>query len=185
MSSISSVEDIFTLYNERGSKPYGERVTALQHSLQCAFLASQAGADDELVLACLLHDIGHIEADLQGTQRFDFEVDDDDHEALGARILSPLFGPKVAQPVSLHVTAKRWRCTVEPDYYDTLSETSKATYKAQGGPLSEAECRRFEEHPGFARALDLRTYDDLAKDPDAVCPNLESYRNLMNALVLR
>ena len=65
------------------------------------------------------------------------------------------------------------------------SETSKATYKAQGGPLSEAECRRFEEHPGFARALDLRTYDDLAKDPDAVCPNLESYRDLMNTLVLR
>jgi len=180
---ITSVDDIFELYESMGQKPYGERVTSLQHSLQCAYLAETAGADDELVIAALLHDIGHIVADMQGTERYDFTTDDDDHEAVGARLLAPLFGPSVAQPVALHVTAKRWRCTVEPEYFDTLSETSKATLSAQGGLLSPEECQRFEAHPGFERALQLRSWDDLAKDADAVVPPLSHYRVRMEQLV--
>ena len=36
----------------------GEAVSELEHALQCAELADAAGADDELVLAALLHDVG-------------------------------------------------------------------------------------------------------------------------------
>ncbi len=183
MTTISSIDDIFSLYESKGNEAYGERVTSLEHSLQCAHLAQKAGADDELVIASLLHDIGHLVADVQGNERFDMEVDDDDHEAVGARLLSPLFGPKVSQPVSLHVTAKRWRCTVEPSYHDGLSDTSKATLKAQGGLMNDEERLRFEQHPGFQRALDLRSWDDLAKEMEVDCPPLESYRNLMIRLV--
>src|SRR5713101_5834870 len=40
-------------------RQYGkEEVTELAHALQCADLAQGAGADEELVLACLLHDVG-------------------------------------------------------------------------------------------------------------------------------
>ena len=103
-------------------------------------------------------------------------------EAIGARILSPLFGPKVAQPVALHVTAKRWRCTREPSYYEDLSPTSKATLKAQGGLLSEEECQRFEAHPGFKDALRLRTWDDLGKDEEQTQPQLGEFRELLRRL---
>src|SRR5499427_4353016 len=41
------------------ARQYGqERVNELAHALQCAELADAAGADEELVLACLLHDVG-------------------------------------------------------------------------------------------------------------------------------
>lgn len=36
----------------------GEAVSELEHALQCAELARAAGADEELQLACLLHDVG-------------------------------------------------------------------------------------------------------------------------------
>ena len=185
MTTPSSVDDLFELFARRGGEEYGESVTSLSHALQCAHLAREAGAPDEMVAAALLHDVGHLAADLQGSDRFDLEVDDDVHEALGGRILSPIFGPSVAQPVALHVTAKRWRCTVQPEYYDTLSETSKKTLKAQGGLLSDDERRRFEAHPGFERALALRDWDDLAKDPDAAYPDLESYRTMLERLATR
>src|SRR2546427_10350437 len=41
------------------ARQYGkERVTELAHALQCAELAAGAGGDEEMVLACLLHDVG-------------------------------------------------------------------------------------------------------------------------------
>ena len=42
-----------------GARQYGgEAVSELEHALQCAELAEAAGADQELVLAALLHDVG-------------------------------------------------------------------------------------------------------------------------------
>jgi phosphonate degradation associated HDIG domain protein len=181
--TITSVDDLYELFAARGDESYGEDVTSLMHALQCAHLARLDGATDELVLAALLHDVGHLVVDTQGGAREDLEVDDDDHEAVGGRILAKLFGSAVAQPVALHVTAKRWRCTVEPAYHETLSDTSRATLKAQGGLLDAAACQRFEAHPGFQAALQLRTWDDLAKDPSMTCPDLLSYRPLLERLI--
>ena len=185
MSSLKTVDDVFEMFAQRGNEAYGERVTSLEHSLQCAYLAQLAGAGDELIAAALLHDVGHLVVDLQCDARFDLETDDDDHEAVGARLLAPLFGARVAQPVALHVTAKRWRCTVQPEYHDTLSDTSKATLKAQGGLLNDDECRRFEAHPGFHDALALRDWDDQAKELDVACPDLTSFRPLLERLAAR
>jgi len=56
----------------------GEPVTELAHSLQCAELARDAGADEELQLACLLHDVGRFAVD----PRLIFDKKD---RALGAR----------------------------------------------------------------------------------------------------
>lgn len=185
MSAVTSVADIYELFAARGNEAYGEQVTSIEHALQCAHLARQAGASDELVAAALLHDLGHLVADAQGSTRFDLAVDDDDHEAVGGRLLARLFGPSVAQPVALHVTAKRWRCTVQPEYHAALSDTSRATLKAQGGLLTAEECRRFEAHPGFANALALRDWDDLAKEKDVDCPDLAWYRPMLEQLVTK
>jgi phosphonate degradation associated HDIG domain protein len=158
-----SVEELFALYQEKGDEPYGESITQNEHALQCAALAKADGASDELVIAALFHDVGHLVVDVQNDPDFVLDEDDDDHEAIGAKVLSPLLGPAVARPVALHVTAKRWRCAREPEYFDRLSPASRATLRAQGGPLTDEECARFEEQPGFDDALALRTWDDEGK----------------------
>jgi predicted HD phosphohydrolase len=177
-----SVDELFTLYREKGDEPYGESLTQNEHALQCSALARVDGASDALVIAALFHDVGHLVAEVMNDPDFVLEEDNDDHEAIGARVLSPLFGPSVARPVSLHVTAKRWRCAREPDYYFRLSPASKLTLKAQGGPLSDDECLRFEEHPGFADALALRTWDDAGKVLGLEVGTLDDYVEVVNSL---
>lgn len=177
-----TVDDLFELYESRGDQSYGESITQNEHALQCAALARDAGASDALVVAAFFHDVGHLALDVQEDPDFDLERDDDDHEALGARLLAPIFGARVAQPVALHVTAKRWRCTREPDYHDRLSRASRATLIAQGGLLSEEECQRFEQHPGFEDAVALRTWDDVGKVEGLDAGSLRSWEPLVRSL---
>lgn len=178
----TSVAALLELYDRLGASRYGEDVTQRQHALQCAELALSDGAGDELVAAALLHDVGHLVAGAHGPQWRD-DVDDDRHEALGAQVLAVVLGTGVAAPVALHVTAKRWRCTVEPGYHDALSSTSRATLVAQGGPLDEVARARFEAHPGFEHAVALRTWDDRAKRPDAEPGTMGDYEPLLARLV--
>jgi phosphonate degradation associated HDIG domain protein len=161
--SPTTVDELFDLYEAKGAVAYGERITQSDHALQCAALARGDGAPDALMVAALFQDVGHLVLDVQANEGFSLVRDDDRHEALGARILSALFGPSVAQPVALHVIAKRWLCTKEPQYGERLSAASQATLIAQGGLLSDEECERFEAHPGFNDALALRTWDDAGK----------------------
>jgi phosphonate degradation associated HDIG domain protein len=163
VSDPTTVDELFDLYDTVGDKSYGESITQREHALQCAALAREAGASDALMVAALFHDVGHLVVDVQGESESELSTHDDDHEERGARILARLFGPRVAQPVALHVTAKRWRCTREPEYHDQLSTASQATLIAQGGWLDEEACQRFERHPGFDEALSLRTWDDMGK----------------------
>jgi phosphonate degradation associated HDIG domain protein len=182
VSAPVNVEVLFALYETKGLANYGESVTQLDHALQCAALARAAGASETLVAAALFHDVGHLVADVQDDEDFELSETDDDHEALGARILSPILGPAVAQPVALHVTAKRWLCARDPDYCALLSPASQATLIAQGGPLSEQECLRFEAHPGFVSALRLREWDDQGKSVGVEVAPLRDYWDLINDL---
>jgi predicted HD phosphohydrolase len=170
----TSLDELFTLYETLGHRKYGEDVTGLAHALQCAQLAFDDGATRELIAAALFHDVGWFLTD-EGESDDVVRVNGD-HAASGARILSPLLGPAVAQPVALHVLAKRWRCTIDPDYFDELSETSQITFIAQGGSLNTDERARLEAHPGFLSAMALRSWDDRAKFPGLVVPSLDHYR---------
>ena len=59
MSTVYS--EIEALFTSGVSEEYlGEDVKLVEHMLQCAALAREAGATDELVVASLLHDIGHL-----------------------------------------------------------------------------------------------------------------------------
>jgi predicted HD phosphohydrolase len=169
----TSVEELFALYESRGHRRYGEDVNGLEHALQCAALATHDGATGELIVAALFHDVGWLLSDDAAP---DVAAVTDDHATAGARILAPLFGADVARPVSLHVLAKRWRFTIDPDYFDELSESSQVTFIAQGGPLRTDERERFEQHPGFVAAMALRSWDDRAKIPGRAVPDLEHYR---------
>lgn len=176
----TSPAELFALYERNGQCRYGEDVTVLEHALQCAALAVADGATDELVVAALFHDVGW----LVGGETVD-DARGADHAADGARVLEPLFGTAVAQPVALHVTAKRWRCTIDPDYYDELSEGSRITFVAQGGPLGTDERAAFEAHPGFVTAMALRSWDDRAKVRGHGVAGLDHYRQTADALARR
>ena len=174
MSPVDVVEEVLALLARRGHEHHGEVVDQRRHGLQCAALARAAGASDHLVVAALLHDIGHLVATGTAGGRDQYD-DDDHHEAVGARWVAPRFGPAVAGPVALHVVAKRYRCTVDPGYAAALSPTSVQTLQAQGGLLDAAGVARFEAHPGAADALALREWDEAAKVPERVSPAIGAF----------
>src|SRR6187431_1962379 len=101
--------EVMELLAGAASRRYGnERVTQQQHALQAARLAEQDGAPPALVAAALLHDIGHL---LAAAKHPDMGQDADDvHEKVGAGWLKRRFVDDVAEPVRLHVDAKRYLC---------------------------------------------------------------------------
>ena len=134
-----------------------ESVDEWDHAMQSAARALDDGADDELVLAAALHDIGH--SPLLGGPGID------DHSGLARDWITPRFGPRVAWLAWAHVAAKRHLAAVDPAYAAALSPTSVASLAVQGGATVVAE---FAEHPWCDDALRLRRYDDAAKDPAAL-----------------
>ena len=168
MNSIIPI--IIEVFETRGTEAYGsEAVNQLEHALQCASMAVEGGAAPSLVAAALLHDIGHIlgEDQLPADDHADL---DDRHEARAHPWLLEHFGPAVADPVRLHVAAKRYLCTVDPDYVSALSPTSLKSYHDQGGNMSDAERAAFEAEPHFRDAVTLRRWDDIAKAPGLETP---------------
>jgi predicted HD phosphohydrolase len=108
---------------------------------------------------------------------------DDKHETKAYAWLLKNFGQAVAEPVRLHVAAKRYLCTVDPDYSHQLSPTSLKSYFDQGGPMNGEEKATFERNPFYAQAVRLRRWDDTAKDPDAALPEIHSFAELMREVI--
>jgi [1-hydroxy-2-(trimethylamino)ethyl]phosphonate dioxygenase len=180
--TVSFVDEIFRAFADRGSDFYGENVSQLDHALQCAFLASEEDASDQLTAAALLHDIGHLfEGRGEVAER---EGRDARHEVYGARMLKAWFGPDVAGPVALHVAAKRYLCATEPGYEAALTPASRLSLQLQGGRFTPEERRQFERSPFAADAVRLRRWDDAGKIPDLVIPELEHYRPLLERLAV-
>lgn len=171
-------DELLSIYAAHGAGAYyGESVTMTEHSLQAAYFARAHGAPDSLVLASLLHDIGHLiepaPEDIADWQH------DAAHEKSGSRWLAAHFGPEVSEPVRLHVPAKRYLCATDPAYMQQLSAASVTTLKLQGGPMSEAERRAFESEPHWREAVLLRQFDDQGKIRNFTTPPFESYRALI------
>jgi predicted HD phosphohydrolase len=160
------IEALRTASNQYG----GEPVTELEHSLQCADLALDAGADEELVLACLLHDVGRYAVDqrlVYDTKevRLDPPPGGRGHHQLGAELIAPYVSRRVAWLVSMHADAKRYLCAAEAGYYDHLTPASRHTLTLQGGPMGAEEMAHLERHEWLGDALQLRRWDDAAKAP--------------------
>lgn len=135
-----------------------------------------------MVAACVLHDYGHLVHDL-GEDVAGHGIDAH-HEDLGAHVLSEWFPAKVVDPVRLHVAAKRYLCWKEPAYLAGLSAASYQSLMLQGGPMNDAEASAFESHPHYQSAVQLRRYDDMGKRPEMATPGLESFRPLLESLVV-
>ena len=177
----TSVDEVLGLYRSYANDRYDEDITQLAHALQTAALARSEGADDALVAAALLHDVGHLLDLAQHGQR-STSTEDLGHEGRGARYLAALFPPSVTGPIALHVRAKRYRCAVDPEYHDGLSDGSRASLVLQGGPMSVAEAQAFAASPSSASAVDLRRWDDGGKVDGIEVPALDDYRPLLESL---
>ena len=180
VSSEACVDQIMELLATAGQSAYfGEPVTQLEHALQCAQLARDAGGDEEMIIAALLHDIGHL-LDDEGLR--DDAVGVIDHDAVGARYLRERgFSEKVAQLVSGHVAAKRYLTLTNPSYFARLSAASVATLQLQGGPMTAEEAAVFGRDPLFEQKLRLRSWDEQGKLTGWAVAPLSSYRDLLVA----
>lgn len=176
---MSVVDHILQLFATKGQEPYGEDVSVADHGLQCAALAVRDGAGDALVVAALLHDVGHLIEDPDdgfGVHR---------HDVGGAAFLARHFPDPVVDPVRLHVAAKRYRVAVDPAYAARLSAASAHTLAHQGGPMRADEVRAFDAEPHREAALRLRGWDDSGKVEGLSVAPVEAYRDRMERLLLR
>ena len=148
------------------ARRYGtERVSELAHALQCAELARDAGVDEELTLACLLHDVGRFAVDqaLVSDRVGGGRTGGRGHHEIGADLIAPYVPERVAWLVRMHADAKRYLCSTEPGYHATLSPASQHTLTLQGGLMIPEEIARHAAHPWLGAAVRLRRWDDLAK----------------------
>ena len=171
---------LLEIYTLRATRRYGlSAVNQLQHALQAATLAQCAGETPAMIIATLLHDIGHMIHGLGENPAA--EGVDDRHEVAGADWLAQHFGAAVSEPVRLHVPAKRYLVATEPGYAQALSSDSVRSLALQGGPMSPAEIAAFDRLPFADDARRLRRFDEAAKDPAAITPAFDHFLPLVQA----
>lgn len=146
-------------------------ISELQHGLQTAGHAMTAGADDDVVLAAALHDVGSSRDVAQRNPGVP-------HEVSGAAMLREAFGERAGRLVGAHVAAKRYLVTADADYAGTLSPGSLRSLEVQGGRMTPDELRMFLAGPWAAEAIALRRWDDAAKVPDAPAPSIDDIANV-------
>jgi predicted HD phosphohydrolase len=112
----------------------GGEISELAHATQMASRAERAGADDEVVLAALLHDFGKV-------------VGDAGHAAVSAEVLAPHVRPDLVQVVRHHMafTARHWEKLRPGDPDDPRNRFA-------GEPWFDLACR-------FADEWDMQSFD--------------------------
>lgn len=179
------IEEVFGLYDQFGAADYiGEPVSQLEHMSQAAQLAMEARCDREVILAAFFHDIGHIcVMKNPGNDLSGFGVVA--HEKIGADFLrSRGFPERMARLVESHVATKRYLCYREPAYYDKLSEASKKTLELQGGPMTGEEAIEFEKDPLAHEMIQMRRWDDLAKETNQPILDLAPLKEMARAVLI-
>ena len=178
------VEFIGDIFARCGDEEYlGEPVTMAQHMLQGAAIAEKNKMDEDVIVAALLHDIGHFTSEF-GTFSMD-DTEDRFHEEAGAKVLEAFFPSLVIDCVRYHVAAKRYLCATNPHYFGKLSEASVHSLKLQGGPMNEDEVKAFEENPNLEKIVQVRYLDEAAKDPDMETPDYWHYAPMVQRVVDR
>jgi len=136
----------------------GENISKASHMVGAARCAQNKWLDNEIVVACLFHDIGHL---LAPDDTGGYGVAN--HAQIGAGLLCALqLSPRICDAVFHHVNAKRYAVGSDPAY--VLSPASKETLKFQGGPMVHAPERyKFKNNPAFEDAMAVRDCDDTSK----------------------
>lgn len=158
------VDFIADIFARRGAEEYlGEKVTISEHMYQAGHLAEEAGASEDIIVASLLHDIGHFTNEFPDNAA-ELGIDSH-HDRAGAAVVAPFFPSIVTDCIRHHVSAKRYLCAVDPDYFATLSDASILSLKLQGGPLTPEAAEKFAQNKDVEAIVQVRKWDDEAKVP--------------------
>lgn len=194
MTTIVNVDDdddvvvdrVFRLYRKHGQNDYiGESVSITNHSIQAAMMAQTEGQDEEVIVAALFHDIGHLVGMASKLPQMD-KWGTVDHDAVGGRFLRDEgFPSRVCRLVENHVMAKRYLVTTDADYYQSLSEASRQTLKFQGGKLTRDELIAYEADPLRKLYVKFRQWEEQAKDeiPESQLPDIDSFRPMVRRVL--
>jgi predicted HD phosphohydrolase len=190
-------ENIINLYKKWGSHDYiGENITQITHALQSAKCAEN---DTRLlnylpeirncvIIGALLHDIGH----LVGLENNAIQMVNNGqslgivgHEGIGSEFLKYCgMNELVCELVKSHVQTKRYLCSIDNNYYDNLSDASKATLQLQGSKMSYDEIEIFRKQPYLELKIYLREYDDNGKNTKlSISDELEQYKKNIEQLL--
>ncbi|WP_138933207.1 (R)-1-hydroxy-2-trimethylaminoethylphosphonate oxygenase [Roseovarius arcticus] len=170
------------IFERRGGEEYlGEPVTMAEHMLQGAALAEKADMPERIIVAALLHDIGHFTSEF-GTYHPD-DTHDRHHEEAGADVLEAFFPVIVTDCVRYHVAAKRYLCATKPEYLGRLSTASVHSLNLQGGPMNADEIAEFERNPNVAEIVQVRYLDDAGKHADMETPGFAHYAPMVQRVV--
>ncbi len=184
LSADTIVDFLGSIFARRGGEEYlGEPVTMGQHMLQGAAIAERNGQAEEIVVAALLHDIGHFTSEF-GTFCMD-DTEDRYHEQAGAALLEPFFPEVVVDCVRYHVAAKRYLCATRPSYLRRLSPASVHSLQLQGGPMDADEVAAFEGNPHLDAIIAVRQLDEAGKQPHMETPGFDHFAPMVQRLVDR
>lgn len=177
MDMLEQIEQLFERHRAVGPR---SAVSPCAHALQCAQLAEWAHADESLVAAALLHDIGHLIP-----RPASLDAADDVHELRAVAFLGGHFDAAVIEPIRLHVQAKRYLVALDPRYRADLAADARQSLQRQGGAMAADERRWFESLPGSGPAVALRRWDDLAREPARRTPPLAHYLRVLEAIQIK
>lgn len=182
LNAQTIVPFLASIFERRGGEEYlGEPVTMAQHMLQGATLAERAKAPEVVIVAALLHDIGHFTSEF-GTYHPD-DTEDRHHEEAGAKVLAPYFPSLVTDCVRYHVAAKRYLCATKPEYFNRLSAASVHTLGLQGGPMNAAEVAEFARNPNLEQIIQVRYLDEAGKHADMETPPFAHFAPMVQRVV--
>ncbi len=173
MEPFRTVEAAWAAVKTQRGLGDGEVVDLWEHALQTAEGLEQSGADDELIAAGLLHDLG------------DGRVSEAEHAPWAAALVQPLFGERVAWLIGQHAEAKRYLCSTESTYWQALSPVSQRTLVAQGGLMTADEVVAFAAEPWAEAAIRLRRADDGGKRSDYRVQQPERFRTVLERVAAR
>jgi predicted HD phosphohydrolase len=180
MADIYTLEDIENLYLRFGDQRHeassvDEPVSVLEHALQCAQLAEWGGADEQLVAAAFLLDLGLL---IPGNDD-PLAGNDETRRQRSLPHLTDAFSFDVLEPIRMNVAAKRYLAATEAGYLPSLPPAIRDALPRQGGPMSPVEAARFEGSRFAREAVLLRRWDDQARVPGQRTPPLDYYLALL------
>jgi phosphonate degradation associated HDIG domain protein len=182
LSGENIVDFIADIFERRGAEEYlGEPVSISAHMYQSAHLAEEEGASEELIVAALLHDIGHFTNEFPDNAA-ELGIDSH-HDRAGAAVIAPYFPKIVTDCVRHHVSAKRYLCAVDPAYFSKLSEASVLSLKLQGGPMTESAARKFSKNNDVEAIVRVRKWDDEAKIPGKKTEKFDYFAPMIQRIV--